>query len=915
MSLIQMLLGAASDVIKDLYYKYVTLLLHGDGTNAAQNNTFLDSSTNAITITRNGNATQGTFTPYSLPDGSWSNYFVSSASSRLQFPSGNIWPATGNFTIQFWFYPISTGASYYGLCSQGTQPSTDNGRTSIVVYSDARIGYGVGESFGFTSATGLVQWNQWQHVALTRSGNTFTFYFNGTSIWSGSSSKSIDAGYFRIGTIWDGDGIGLIPFNGYISNFRLTTTVEYSSNFTPSTTPLTAISGTSVLTCQSNRFKDNSTNAYTVTLNGTPQVQVFSPFPATSAYSAATNGGSAYFDGSGDYLNSATNSNLSLGTNSFTLEYWVNFSSLPGYFACVTGANGGGGWDPLFGWYQVSSSGGNLSLFLSSAGSSWDIASNVVIIPAYPALNTWHHVAITRNGSTFRTFWNGVQQSTFTSSASIYQSGSDSFNVGRGQGGGFNGYISDVRFINGTSLYNSSFTPPTAPLTAVSGTQLLISCTNAGIFDNAQTNDVETASTAQISTAQSKFGTGSMYFNGSTDYLKLPVKTVEFGTGDFTVEAWVYITQKTVQNNIMDSRSSSGGANPFMFSISGTNAYLWYWTGTAYYTTNTVPLNTWTHVAISRTSGTVKMFIDGVIGYSGSDTSNMTGTSTTTFNIGTGGPLTGWFNGYMDDFRITKGVGRYLYNFTPPTKAYPDIGYSTAPSSNVVTTGLSLHLDAANTSSYPGTGTVWYDLSGNGYNFNISASAYNSSGAKYMDFGGSYGCAKTSTGSDYAINGVVTAIVWTQPLASTGNWRTLFRGRSLGSDHQVIIQNGGYAIGMYDNTSGSGFNSSGFSQTSLPNYSTPQWQMMVWFWPSTVSPYYNLMLNGIPAIVGSNTSTNTKFKGGICSIGAYNNEDGSSPTNASQYWGNIGALYMYNRILTQEEILTMWNATRSRYGF
>ncbi len=48
----------------DPYFDYVTLLLHGNGTNGAQNNTFLDSSTNNFTITRNGNTTQGTFAPY-----------------------------------------------------------------------------------------------------------------------------------------------------------------------------------------------------------------------------------------------------------------------------------------------------------------------------------------------------------------------------------------------------------------------------------------------------------------------------------------------------------------------------------------------------------------------------------------------------------------------------------------------------------------------------------------------------------------------------------------------------------------------------------------------------------------------------------------------------------------------------------
>ena len=70
MSLLQSLISLGAAVVKDFYYNYVTLLLHGDGTNGGQNNTFLDGSTNAFSITRNGNVSQGSFSPFSKPDGS-----------------------------------------------------------------------------------------------------------------------------------------------------------------------------------------------------------------------------------------------------------------------------------------------------------------------------------------------------------------------------------------------------------------------------------------------------------------------------------------------------------------------------------------------------------------------------------------------------------------------------------------------------------------------------------------------------------------------------------------------------------------------------------------------------------------------------------------------------------------------------
>ena len=77
--------AAVSGETPDAQFNYVTMLLHGDGTNGAQNNTFLDSSTNNFTITRNGNTTQGSFSPYGS---NWSNYF-DGTSAYLAAPSNS----------------------------------------------------------------------------------------------------------------------------------------------------------------------------------------------------------------------------------------------------------------------------------------------------------------------------------------------------------------------------------------------------------------------------------------------------------------------------------------------------------------------------------------------------------------------------------------------------------------------------------------------------------------------------------------------------------------------------------------------------------------------------------------------------------------------------------------------------------
>ena len=109
--LISMLAACAGGGEKDPDFNQTVLLLHGDGTNGAQNNTFLDSSTNNFTITRNGNTTQGTFSPFSLSDGYWSNFF-DGTNDRLTIADNVVLrPGTGNFTIEAWVYRAAAGAA------------------------------------------------------------------------------------------------------------------------------------------------------------------------------------------------------------------------------------------------------------------------------------------------------------------------------------------------------------------------------------------------------------------------------------------------------------------------------------------------------------------------------------------------------------------------------------------------------------------------------------------------------------------------------------------------------------------------------------------------------------------------------------------------------------------------------------
>jgi hypothetical protein len=198
---------------------------------------------------------------------------------------------------------LPTGVSLSGNTIFGTPTVTDETRTSLVT-ATANTTSESSSLYNYNSAVGNsttnVSLNTWTHIAVTRVGTTLTYYINGVASGTGTSSANISDTAVQV--MRGFGGITNSPI-GYISNLRTVVgTAVYTGNFTPSTTPLTAISGTSLLTCQSNRFKDNSTNNFTITRNGDVSVQRFSPFSPTAAYSAATIGGSGYFNGTTDYI-------------------------------------------------------------------------------------------------------------------------------------------------------------------------------------------------------------------------------------------------------------------------------------------------------------------------------------------------------------------------------------------------------------------------------------------------------------------------------------------------------------------------------------------------------------------------------------------------------------------------------------
>jgi len=217
---------------------------------------------------------------------------------------------------------------------------------------------------------------------------------------------------------------------------------------------------------------------------------------------------------------------------------------------------------------------------------------------------------------------------------------------------------------------------------------------------------------------------------------------------------------------------------------------------------------------------------------------------------------------------------------------------------NIAKSGLVLALDAANKTSYQGSGTTWNDLSGNNYTHTI----YNNTAT--MNFQGVQ-CFDCSTNgwvipasSTYTFTQNYTMIAWANALADTqvGTWRTLWRTTPY--DHPILIQDGTDLIGYYDNNS-AGFVSYGSTLNGLGL--SNKWTMFT-----------------ITGIVGSTYLyyNNATYVGSVAYSADGNNHDaiGNVSGGGSQPFGYLASAFLYSRSLVPAEISQIYNATKGRFG-
>ena len=641
---------------------------------AVRNMGFVDDSKYNNLVTRVGSATLGTFSPFSLEDGYWSWFFESNHPIEIADAGNGLDFGTGDFTIEFFAFEPKVATSggvtnhYFSTNALG-QFSLDRNASQIVVYMG-----------GYTIvSTNTPPLNQWNHIAIVREGsgsNNLSYYLNGSRIAQASNSTNWSIGGIMLGGQDRGSTLGYHGFTGYLSNFRIVKSAVYSgASYSVPTSALTAITNTTLLTCQSNYIIDRGSNSMTMTTNSSnpPRVVAFSPVAPSRSYSKDACGGSVYLNGSSDRLEYDPRALDAIGAGDFTVEFWWypigSFGGFPGLFSMGTG----GGYNNVIniGISNLNFQGGLVS------GYSADWTTSV----QYRNYQ-WHHLVLVRSGTGSNNcafFVNGVRTNQFTDTgnigngATVLYVGSQWFAGNRYAGG----FYSNVRVTN-NAVYNTgnaTLTMPTAPLQDTDYTLLLSRYDNGGIIDHTGKNNLLINGETRVDVTDTKIGTGSLVFDGS-DYLEAvqtsPRMLFTPETGDMTWECFVKFDILDGQHALF-AKYGSGSEYQFYYNNSGAWT-LSYHATTNTWTDNSVSTGTWYHIALVKDGQTVYLFKDGT----SLGTNNMTyNTSLSGRNFFLGASFNGnnsplyQLKGKLDEIRVSR-VARYTSNFSIPTSAYPN---------------------------------------------------------------------------------------------------------------------------------------------------------------------------------------------------------------------------------------------------
>jgi hypothetical protein len=387
-----------------------------------------------------------------------SEFFRQSNGDYLNVPNNAVLQfSTGDFTVEGWLYAVSVGGAQRGIVGKGTNTTGWELRIGGAVNGglDATI-----TSSAITNSTVVTQ-NTWHHFAFTRSGTSVKVFLDGVTVGSGTFSDNLNqTDVMRIG---DTRSPGA-SFDGYISNLRLIKgTALYTADFNRPTVPVSFITNTSLLTCQSSTLIDNSGNGLTPTVGaGSPTISTFSPFP-TYNWSGNLLYNTIYFDGSSALKSAPSSQHTVIAAGSpFSFEaniYPVTDNNT--HYLLTLGPEAANR-------YNVGLVNGYLTTNRFGAASSTNVG--------YPKIqpNVWTNIAVVRTNyptgvaNVVSFYINGVvANTTDVMFSSNNQQGNGLVYIGADGNGAnqFKGYMKDIRITNGIARYTANTAVPSAILT------------------------------------------------------------------------------------------------------------------------------------------------------------------------------------------------------------------------------------------------------------------------------------------------------------------------------------------------------------------------------------------------------------------------------------------------------------------
>lgn len=400
--------------------------------------------------------------------------------------------------------------------------------------------------------------------------------------------------------------------------------------------------------------------------------------------------GSIYFDGLGSYLETAITPSLNLGSEDFTIEFWI--------YPEPPAANS---LNVILDYRPDSRSGNFLTLqYLSTGIFRITYQGNNRLSLKALNFNVWNHVVLQRRNNLAYLFINGskdrdgiLMQVNFLSTANRLLIGSGAFSR---QGENIEGNLEDLRITKGIAIYSGNFHPPTEPYpNPIEDHEVVLSLDADDLIEDSWTgNRVSLEGTASISSAESidGAGAGSFFFDGSNGGQVIVdnnnQELINWFKENYTIEFWIYplsfFTGNNSVNVIFFNANWVSGANfdgvrveffqgSFRFVLVQINPTI---AQVLTYSSSNFIINKWQHISIVvNDNSTINIYLDGKLIQPSSGSSNRSVFKTVVFNsdsyIGNQNynfnGQAGEFHGYINNLVITKSV-KYLTNFQPPNK-------------------------------------------------------------------------------------------------------------------------------------------------------------------------------------------------------------------------------------------------------